>query len=75
LAIAINTEKIIQEKNKVNCIPKIPIAISARHVHLCRESLDILFGKEYELTEYKPLSQPQQFAANETVNLIGTKIE
>jgi acetate kinase len=73
LAIAINTEKIIQEKNKVNCIPKIPIAISARHVHLCRESLDILFGKDYELTEYKPLSQPQQFAANETVNLIGTK--
>jgi propanediol utilization protein len=32
-----------------------------------------LFGKDYELTEYKPLSQPGQFAANETVTLVGKK--
>ncbi|HUM50445.1 MAG TPA: acetate/propionate family kinase, partial [Chitinophagales bacterium] len=73
LAIALETEKIIQEKNKVNCVPKIPIAVSARHVHLTRETLDILFGKDYELTEFKPLSQPGQFAANEMVTIIGTK--
>lgn len=73
LAIALETQKIIEEKNKVNCVPKIPIAISARHVHLSRETVDILFGKGYELTEYKPLSQPGQFAANETVTLVGKK--
>lgn len=73
LAIALEAQKIIQEKNKVNCIPKIPIAISARHVHVTRETLDILYGKDYELTVYKPLSQPGQFAANETVTIVGTK--
>lgn len=73
LAIALETQKIVEEKDKVNCIPKIPIAISARHVHLCRATLDILYGKDYELTEYKPLSQPGQFAANETVTLVGKR--
>lgn len=73
LAIALEAQKIIEEKNKVNCIPKIPIAISARHVHLTRETVDILFGKDYELTEYKPLSQPGQYAANETVTIVGKK--
>ncbi|MFN8260440.1 MAG: acetate/propionate family kinase [Chitinophagales bacterium] len=73
LAIALETQKIIEEKNKVNCVPKIPIAISARHVHLTRETVDVLFGKDYELTEYKPLSQPGQYAANETVTIVGKK--
>ena len=73
VAIALETQKIIEEKNKVNTIPTIPIAVSARHVHLCRETLDILYGKGYELTEYKPLSQPGQFAANETVTIVGPK--
>ncbi|HNY56216.1 MAG TPA: acetate/propionate family kinase, partial [Chitinophagales bacterium] len=73
LAIALEAQKIIEEKNKVNCIPKIPIAISARHVHLTRETVDVLFGKDYELTEYKPLSQPGQYAANETVTIVGKK--
>ncbi len=72
-AIALEAQKIVLEKNKVNCVPKIPIAISARHVHLCRETLDILYGKDYELTSYKPLSQPGQYAANETVTIIGPR--
>ena len=73
LAIALETQKIIEEKDKVNCVPKIPIAISARHVHLSKATVDILFGKDYELTLYKPLSQPGQFAANETVTLVGKR--
>lgn len=51
----------------------IPIAISARHVHLTQETVEQLFGKGYQLTEYKPLSQPGQFAANERVTLVGPK--
>lgn len=73
LAIALEAQKIVEEKNKVNCVPNIPIAISARHMHLTRETVDVLFGKDYELTEYKPLSQPGQYAANETVTVIGPK--
>lgn len=73
LAIALETEKLILQKNKVNTESVIPIAVSARHVHLTRATLDLLYGKDYELTEYKPLSQPGQFAANETVTLIGPK--
>jgi acetate kinase len=51
----------------------IPIAVSARHVHLTRETLDILFGKGHELTVHKWLSQPEQFAAKEKVTLVGPK--
>lgn len=73
LAIALDTEKIVSEKNKVNTIPKIPIAISARHIHLKQATIDLLFGKGYQLTEYKPLSQPGQYAANEKLTLVGPK--
>lgn len=50
------------------------ILISNRHVHLNRETLDVLFGKGYELTEKKALGFPI-FAANETVTLRGPKGE
>ncbi len=52
---------------------KIPIEISARHVHLTLNDLKILFGENYKLTKFKDLSQPGQFAANETLKLIGPK--
>ncbi|MDD5144887.1 MAG: phosphate propanoyltransferase [Candidatus Pacebacteria bacterium] len=48
---------------------KIPIEISARHVHLAKEDLEMLFGKDYKLTKKKDLSQPGEFAANETVDI------
>lgn len=50
-----------------------PVAISNRHLHLCREDLDSLFGKGYELNQLRPLSQPGQYASKETVSLIGPK--
>lgn len=53
----------------------IPIEISARHIHLSQTDLDILFGQGYELTVLKDLSQPGQYAANETVKIIGSKGE
>lgn len=52
---------------------KIPIGVSARHVHLTREHVDILFGKGYQLNKKKDL-MGGQFAAEECVTLVGTKL-
>lgn len=49
------------------------IETSARHVHVSRRVLDILFGEGYELTKKKDLSQPGQFACEERVQVIGPK--
>ena len=72
-SIAIETEKIISEKFRVNTVPSIPIAISARHVHLRQETVEQLFGPGHQLTFRNPLSQPGQFSCEEMVNLVGPK--
>ena len=52
---------------------KVLVETSARHVHVSREDLDILFGQGYELTNKKDLSQPGQFACEERVAVVGAK--
>ena len=52
---------------------KILVETSARHVHVSREHLDILFGAGYELTVKKDLSQPGQYACAERVDVVGPK--
>jgi acetate kinase len=49
----------------------VPIAISVRHVHLTQATIDQLFGPGHLLNIRNPLSQPGQFAAEETVTLLG----
>ena len=51
------------------------VEISARHVHVSEEHLEILFGKGYKLTPKKDLSQPGQFACEERVTVVGSKRE
>ena len=51
------------------------VEISARHVHVSKEALEILFGAGYELTPKKDLSQPGQFACEERVTVVGPKKE
>lgn len=51
----------------------VSVGVSGRHVHLSQEDLEALFGAGYELTPIKELSQPGQFAAKETVTLVGPK--
>jgi len=73
LMIALETAKVAGGKKKVRTPRPIPIAISARHVHLNRATMDKLFGEGSELTPYKPLSQPGQFASEQKVDLIGPR--
>ena len=51
----------------------IPVGVSGRHLHLSRTHLDALFGPGYELTKKKDLSQPGQYASEETVDIMTTK--
>ena len=52
---------------------KVLVETSARHIHVTREHLDILFGEGYELTIKKMLSQPGQYACAERVDVVGPK--
>jgi acetate kinase len=52
---------------------RIPVAVSAHHVHLSQATIDRLFGKNHVLQPRSPLSQPSQFAAVETITLIGPR--
>ena len=52
---------------------KIMVEMSARHVHVTQEALEILFGKDAKLTPKRELSQPGQYLSEERVDLIGPK--
>jgi len=53
---------------------KIPVGISARHVHLTREHVEALFGKGYQLTRKKEL-MGGQYAAEELVTIVSSKLK
>ena len=54
---------------------KIIVETSARHVHITKEHMAVLFGEGAELTCKKELSQPGQFACEERVTVVGPKGE
>jgi len=72
-SIAIQANDLCQRLGAETTTRTIPVAISARHVHLTQETVEALFGEGHELTPLKPLSQPGQFAASEVVTLVGPK--
>lgn len=54
-------------------IREIPLGVSNRHVHLSPEDVEKLFGAGHQLTPMRDLSQPGQFACQETVTIVGPK--
>ncbi|QED28250.1 acetate/propionate family kinase [Microvenator marinus] len=74
LQIAREAAKIVEARQATKGAERgIPVAVSARHIHLTQEAVEALFGPGYKLTERNPLSQPGQFACNETVTVVGPK--
>ncbi len=84
----VNSEEFELDKNEIERIIRVsvlkavkdqtqrkfvPGAVSNRHVHLSKNDIEALFGTGYKLTVAKALSQPEQYAANETVSLVGAK--
>jgi acetate kinase len=69
-ALGYDTVSIVIKRQKEK---KIPIEVSAHHVHLSKQDIETLFGKGSDLTHRSDLSQPGQFACEEAVNLIGPK--
>lgn len=68
---AIVTQAVMQELQKGS--RRVPVGISVRHIHLTRSNIDWLFGRNYQLTPKKALSQPGQYACEECLDVIGPK--
>ena len=49
----------------------VPVGVSARHIHLTQADVETLFGAGYQLTPFKDLSQPGQYACKEQLTLVG----
>ena len=60
-------------RGKKGPAPQLTVQTSSRHMHICREDMDILFGPGTELTFDRPLYQEGNFAAKETVTIVGPR--
>lgn len=61
----------VESRVRVSDGRSVPINISARHMHVSQEHLETLFGTGAVLTKLRDLMQPGEFAANETVAVVG----
>ena len=54
---------------------KVRVGVSNRHIHLKKEDADILFGKDYKFIKRNDLTQPGEYACEETVIISTDKYE
>ncbi len=73
LMIAKQTASLLRQQARLHAPKTIPIAVSARHIHLDKDTFATLFGRDAEPTHHADLSQPGQFACKEKVSLIGPR--
>ena len=67
------TLEYLARSNGQAAAPTLTVHASARHMHVSREDLDKLYGPGHELTVDRPLYQEGNFAALETVTLVGPR--
>jgi acetate kinase len=73
LAMAADAAALLAAQPRPAPRQRIPVAVSARHAHLSQATIEQLFGPGYQLQPKSALSQTGQFAAQETVKLIGPR--
>src|SRR3989338_7775793 len=54
-------------------IVKVPISISNHHAHLTKQAVELLFGKNYKLKKRNNISQPGQYACDESIDVVAQK--
>lgn len=54
---------------------KIRVGVSNRHIHLCKEDADILFGENYQFNKRNDLTQIGEYACEEVVKVSTDKYE
>jgi putative phosphotransacetylase len=71
--LTLRVERLVREavNEFLNNGHAIPISVSARHMHITQEHLEQLFGPGTQLTKMKDLLQPGEFAADQTVTIVG----
>lgn len=74
--IAAMVKKILidMENGGVSLESDVPVGVSNRHIHLNQADLETLFGEGYQLTPFKDLSQPGQYACKELLTIIGPSL-
>lgn len=69
--------QVLQQHPRLTSVRKKPnplvVNVSARHVHLSQEHVEVLFGKGTQLEVHKPLYQDGFFAAKQTVMVVGPR--
>jgi putative phosphotransacetylase len=50
---------------------RVKVGVSARHVHLSQEHVEVLFGRGAKLTSMRALNQPGEFACDQQVTLVS----
>lgn len=66
--------KVMEEYKQNGGSDSVPVGVSNRHIHLSKEDLETLYGKGYELTPFKDLSQPGQYACKELLTIVGPSL-
>lgn len=67
-------KRVMAEYKSNSSYDTVPVGVSNRHIHLSVSDLEILFGRGYELTPVKDLSQPGQFACKELLTIVGPSL-
>jgi propanediol utilization protein len=63
-----------QEIEVRNGVPRIPLGVSNRHIHLTSETFHVLFGEKAEFESMRPLYQPGEFASRHMLAIAGPKL-
>lgn len=70
--LQINNHRMFRQQSIVMPLP-IFVGVTNRHFHLSQADLEKLFGTAYQLTKLRDISQKGQFAAIETLSVVGPK--